>query len=185
MHKPAPYRAYGAGKDMVAAKNKSLRALHLWYTMAKVLVIYDSRTGNTESMAQAVGEGAKNSGIDVEIKRVAATSLNDLMAADGIIMGSPTHFGTMSEHMKALIGRSDEIFGKLAGKIGAAFTSCGEAFCGAETTLLSITCAMMNHGMLVLGSVGMPYGVACVEAPDEKALNRCRNLGKAIGDLVG
>jgi len=55
--------------------------------MVKVLVVYDSRTGHTEKMAFAVAEGAKQiSGVEVVVKKVDQTSLEDLLNADGITL---------------------------------------------------------------------------------------------------
>ncbi len=154
--------------------------------MAKVLVVYDSKTGNTEKMAFAVAEGAKQvGGVEVVVKKVDQTSLEDLVDADGIIMGSPTYFGQMSAKLKALIDNSVEIHGKLEGKVGAAFTSSGGTATGAETTLLSILQTMLAHGMVVYGRADdKHYGVAAVENPDEEALEYCCELGKRTASLV-
>jgi NAD(P)H dehydrogenase (quinone) len=59
--------------------------------MLKVLVVYDSRTGNTKKMASAVAEGAKKvSDVEVTVKKAEQTSPDDFLAADAIVMGSPT-----------------------------------------------------------------------------------------------
>ena len=44
----------------------------------KVLIVYDSKSGNTETMANAVSEGVEEEGIDVEVKRVDEASIDDL-----------------------------------------------------------------------------------------------------------
>ncbi|MEM3700665.1 MAG: NAD(P)H-dependent oxidoreductase [Candidatus Bathyarchaeia archaeon] len=154
--------------------------------MAKVLVVYDSKTGNTEKMALAVAEGAKQvEGIEVVVKKADQTSLDDLLMADGIIMGSPTYYGQMSAKLKALIDESVRIHGKLEGKVGAAFTSSGGTATGAETTLISIIQAMLVHGMIVQGRANNKhYGAAAVESPDKKELENCRELGKRTASLV-
>ncbi|MEM3596996.1 MAG: NAD(P)H-dependent oxidoreductase [Candidatus Bathyarchaeia archaeon] len=154
--------------------------------MTKILVIYDSRTGNTEKMALAVAEGAKQvDGAEVTIKRVEQTSLDDLLAADGIIIGSPTYYGQMSAKIKALIDESVKIHGKLEGKVGAAFTSSGGTATGAETTLLSILQAMLVHGMIIQGRADdKHYGAAAVEKPNKEALECCRELGKRVAHLT-
>ena len=154
--------------------------------MAKILVIYDSKTGNTEKMAYAVAEGAKQtSGVNVIVKKVDKTTLEDLLEADGIIMGSPTYYGQISAKLKAFIDESVKIHGKLEGKVGAAFTSSGGTATGAETTLLSIIQAMLVHGMIVQGrAANKHYGAAAVEAPSKKELTHCRQLGKGVANLV-
>ena len=150
----------------------------------KILVVYDSQTGNTEKMAFAVAEGVKEEAV-VTIKRVDDISLEDLLEADGIIVGSPTYYGLMSSKVKELFDKSIKIHGKLAGKVGAAFTSAGGTATGAETTILSILEAMLVHGMIIQGRAhNKHYGVACVGAPDENALNLCRELGKRTAVLA-
>ncbi|MGQ9538955.1 MAG: flavodoxin family protein [Candidatus Bathycorpusculaceae bacterium] len=154
--------------------------------MAKILVVYDSKTGNTEKMAYAVAEGAKQvEDVEVMVKKVSQTSLEDLLAADSIIMGSPTYYGQMSAELKALIDESVKIHGKLEGKVGAAFTSSGGTATGAETTLLSIINAMLVHGMIVHGRAeDKHYGAVAVEKPNKKELEHCRELGKRTATLV-
>lgn len=155
-------------------------------SMVRILVLYDSWTGNTEKMAFAVVEGVKQvGGIEVVLKKVDATNLEDLLEADGIIIGSPTFYGQMSGKLKTLIDRSVKIHGKLEGKAGGAFTSSGEKASGAETTLLSILKAMLIHGMIVQGRPDHEhYGAAAVRAPDEKAVESCRELGKRVASLT-
>ena len=154
--------------------------------MVKVLVVYDSKTGNTEKMAFAVAEGAKQIGnVEVVVKKVEQTSLDDLLNADGIIMGSPTYYGQMSAKLKVLIDESVKIHGKLEGKVGAAFTSSGGTATGAETTILSIIQAMLVHGMIVQGRANEKhYGAAAVGSPSQKDLEQCKTLGKRVASLV-
>lgn len=154
--------------------------------MAKMLVVYDSKTGNTEKMAYAVAEGIKTvGGITVDVKKVEQTTLEDLQAADGIIIGSPTYYGEMSAKIKELMDRSVAIHGSLEGKVGAAFTSSGGAASGAETTLLSIIHVMLVHGMIVQGrSRTEHYGTAAVGAPNEDETHLCRDLGERTAQLV-
>ena len=154
--------------------------------MTKILVVYDSKTGNTEKMAFAVAEGAKQiKGVKVIVKKVNKASIEDLLKSDGIIMGSPTYYGQMSSELKAFIDKSVKIHGKLKGKVGAAFTSSGGTASGAETTLLSILQAMLVHGMIVQGRDDTEhYGAAAVGAPRKKDVESCKSLGKRVANLV-
>jgi NAD(P)H dehydrogenase (quinone) len=154
--------------------------------MARILIVYDSRTRNTEKMAHAVAEGAKKvTNVKVTVKKVDETSLQDLTRADGIIMGSPTYYGQMSGKLKELIDETFKIHGKLEGKVGAAFTSSGGHATGAETTLLSILHAMLVHGMIIQGrSDHKHYGAAAVGSPNERDLESCDVLGKRAASLV-
>jgi len=154
--------------------------------MAKVLIVYDSRTGNTEKMAYTIAEGVKKvQGVKAVVKKVDQATNKDLLNADGIIIGSPTYYGQMSGKMKTFIDDSVEIHGKLSGKVGAAFTSSGGTASGAETTLLSILKALLVHGMIVQGRADdKHYGAAAVGKPDEEATESCRGLGERTAKLV-
>jgi len=154
--------------------------------MPKILVVYDSKTGNTEAMALAVAKGAEMAGdIEVTVKKAEETKNSDLLAADGIIMGSPTYFGQMSAKLKALIDESVKVHKKLTGKVGGAFTSSGGTASGGETTLLSIVEVMLVHGMIVQGRADdKHYGVAVTGAPKKRDLADCENLGERVAALV-
>lgn len=156
--------------------------------MAKALVIFDSMTGNTEKMAKAIGEGLGESGLTVEVKKVDKTGLDDFVAADAIVIGSPTYFSNMTAKTKVLIDETVKLWpgepGKLKDKVGAAFTSCGGAEGGNETTLLSIIRAMLWHGMVIVGHQSGAAGAISVEEPDEQCLAGCRQFGHRIGSFV-
>ena len=152
--------------------------------MAKALVVYDSRTGKTEKMAQAIGEGIKEAGVDVVVQKVKATTLADLLAAEIIVLGSPTYFCSMSGIMKALIDKSLEILDKLQDKIGAAFTSSDDIAGGNETALLSLIQAMLMHRMVIVGHQSGSFGAVSVGTPDEKCIQECKVFGKRIASFV-
>jgi NAD(P)H dehydrogenase (quinone) len=153
---------------------------------ATILIVYDSETGNTEKMAAAVEAGVRRvEGMDVITKRADETLLDDLLAAEGIIVGSPTYYGLMSAKVKALFDKSVKIHGKLEGKVGAAFTSAGGTATGAETTIFSILEALLVHGMIIQGrSSNKHYGVAAVSTPDEKIIQLCEELGERTAVLI-
>ena len=153
--------------------------------MAKALVVYDSRTGNTEKMAKAIGEGIREAGVGVEVKKVKDTTLDDLVAAEAIVLGSPTYFCTMSSVMKALIDKSIKIYpDQLKDKIGAAFTSSDEIAGGNETTLLSLIQAMLMHKMIIVGHQLGSFGAVSVGTPDEKCITECKVFGKRIASFI-
>ena len=153
--------------------------------MPKALVVYDSKTGNTEKMARAIGEGIKEAGLDTEVKNVDNTSLDDLVTADAIVLGSPTHFCIMSTKMKALIDKSIEIYpDKLQNKIGAVFTSSMGIAGGNETTLLSLIQAMLMHRMVIVGHQSGSFGAVSIEVPDKECIAGCRQFGKRIANFV-
>jgi len=144
--------------------------------MSKVLVLYYSSYGHIEKMAQAIAEGARSAGAQVDIKRVPETvpeavakashfkldqaapvaTIADLEHYDAIIVGTGTRFGRMSSQMAAFLDQAGGLWarGALNGKVGAAFASTGTQHGGQETTLFSIISNLLHFGMTI---VGLPY----------------------------
>ena len=154
--------------------------------MPQVLITYYSRTGNTEKMAETVAVGASQvSGVEVDLRPVSETTPDDLLAADGIIMGSPVYFGTMAAELKSLIDESVKHYGKFTGKVGGAFASSAAIGGGTETTVLDILKAMLIHGMIVQGSTeDAHYGAVALGEPDDRAVRECRALGRRVAELA-
>jgi NAD(P)H dehydrogenase (quinone) len=146
--------------------------------MTKVLVLYYSSYGHIEQMADAVAEGARAGGAEVDIRRVAETAPPAVVAAahfktdtahpeiespdalagyDAIIVGAPTRYGRMPSQMAAFWDTTGGVWAKggLVGKIGGAFTSTATQHGGQETTLFSILTNLLHHGMTI---VGLDYG---------------------------
>ena len=153
--------------------------------MAKVLVVYYSRSGNTEKMAKLVGEGVEKGGVQAVIKRVQDVAVDELLEYDGVISGSPTYYGGMAWEMKKLIDDSVKLHGKLDGKVGAAFTSSANIGGGNETTILDMLNAWLIHGMIVQGDPqGDHYGRVSINAPDARVEAQCRRMGERVAELV-
>lgn len=144
--------------------------------MAKVLVLYYSSYGHIETMAQAVAEGARNGGADVDIKRVPElvpediakssgykvdqnapiAQVNDLANYDAVIFGTPTRFGMMASQMKNFLDQCGGLWanGTLVGKLGGVFTSTASQHGGQESTLLNFHTCLLHLGFVV---AGLPY----------------------------
>lgn len=153
--------------------------------MAKVLIVYYSRTGHTKSLAEAIAESVRHQGIDVTVRPVKEAHVDELLEHDGVIVGSPTYYGTLAWQVKQFIDKSVRHHGKLVGKVGAAFTTSGNVGGGNETTILSILEAFLIHGMIVQGETDHDhYGPVGVEEPDERALEGATRLGETVADLV-
>ena len=151
--------------------------------MLKIAIIYYSSTSNTEKMAHLVKEGITDNEIEVICERVENVSLDILIESHGLIIGSPTYFGSMSSQIKDFLDKSIKYYGKLVEKVGGAFTSCKTG--GGETTLLSIINAMFFHGMVVQGYCkGNHYGPIAIGAPDEVARTECMKLGYTVSSLA-
>ncbi len=153
--------------------------------MAKALVMYYSRGGNTKTMASLLGEAIKKEGVEVSIKDVKDVVAQELTAYDAIVVGSPTYYGTMAADIKQLFDDSVKFHGKLDGIVGGAFSSSANVGGGNETTILDILNAMLIHGMIVQGDwQGDHYGPVAIGAPDERSTKCCRRHGSRIGKLV-
>jgi len=152
--------------------------------LTKIIIIYDSQTGNTQTMAQAVAEGARKVGVEVTVKNVLQSTKNDLLDADGVILGAPTHYGLMPTNMKSYIDHG-EVWQQLAGKIGGAFTNSEGVASGGETTLLSMIIALFIHGMIIPGRADdMHYGVALTGKPTQEGIAHCEELGRIVADCA-
>jgi len=153
--------------------------------MATILLIYQSKTGNTAAMAEAVEAGVRQEGVEVIRKKIQEASVDDLPAADGIIIGAPTYFAATTAEVKRFLDDSIKYFKKLQGKVGAAFSSCGDLGGGGETAILEILRAFLVHGMIVPGHVsGGHFGPVSVGRPDENRLEVCQAFGARVARLV-
>ena len=153
--------------------------------MAKALVCYYSVTHNTERMAIRIAEVLRGQGLEVDLKKVGETAVDDLLRYDCLVFGSPTYYGTMAAEIKKLLDDSVKFHGKLEGKIGAAFSSSANIAGGNETTVLDILNAMLIHGMIIQGdSQGDHYGPVAIGSPDSRARNECVRLGVRTARLV-
>jgi len=151
----------------------------------KALVVYYSKTGNTEKMAEIVSEGLSKEGIDTTIRRVEDAKADDLLAYDAIIIGSPTYYGSMAAQIKKLFDESVKFHGRLDGKVGAAFSSSFNVGGGNETTILDILNAMLIHGMIIQGDPqGDHYGPVAIDAPDQRCKKQCLRLASRIANLL-
>jgi NAD(P)H dehydrogenase (quinone) len=153
--------------------------------MAKVLIIYYSRSGNTKKMAELIRDAVAKEGQDAVLKDVKDTTAAELVAYDALVIGSPTYYGTMAWEIKRLLDDSVKFHGKLDGKLGAAFSSSANIAGGNETTVLDILHAMLIHGMIVQGDwQGDHYGPVAISEPDERAIKECGRFGARIAKLL-
>lgn len=111
--------------------------------MAKhLLIVYHSQSGHTEALADAVLKGAQHPDIDdLEIRFIKAKQAdeNDLLWADGVLIGTPENFGYMSGGMKDFLDRTYyPVDGKLAGRPYAIFISCANDGRGAAKAIQRI-----------------------------------------------
>jgi len=154
--------------------------------MKKIVIVFYSRSGTTEKMANLIAEGGRTeSGVEIDVERVENFPENKMMEYDGIILGSPTYYASMAGEIKDFLDRTVKFHGKLDGKVGAAFTSAANIGGGNETTICGILNALLVHGMIVQGNPrGDHFGPVSIGMPDERVEGQCRELGKRVACLT-
>ena len=140
--------------------------------MAKVAIIYDSATHNTETMAKATAEGIKSEKVDVKLSHVHEAKMEDIRNVDGVVLGSGTYHHEIMPALEVFIDQVKDV--GLKGKVGAAFCSYGWS----PEVVDLITNRLKGYGMVVL------EGLLIHEKPDEAGLEKCREFGKRIAMKV-
>jgi flavorubredoxin len=141
----------------------------------KILVLYYSRTGNTEKMAKAVAEGARSvQGAEVELNYT--VSPEELGSFDAMLVGTATYHHDMPVGFKSFF---EEVAVKgigLKGKVGAAFGSYGWS---GEAPRLVIEIMKNKFEMDVTEP---PLSIRY--EPDQAGLEKCKELGKRIAERL-
>lgn len=188
--------------------------------MKNILILYYSRHGSVSELARCIATGVESiDQCEAVIRTVPSVStvceavkseipdsgdvyasLNDVETCDGLILGSPTRFGTIAAPLKVFFDQTTPLWltGSLNGKPAAVFTSTGSMHGGQESTLLSMMLPLIHHGMVLLGlpfsgtalnhtrTGGTPYGAShlaggdssTVLSSDEKSL--AETLGRRV-----
>lgn len=153
--------------------------------MSDILIVYYSRSGNTEKMAHFIARGVTDEGVTADVKAVNEVEVRQLLDYKAIVVGSPTYYGLPAAEIVTLFDESVGLHGRLEGKLGAAFASSGNVGGGNETTCTGILQMMLVHGMLVLGSAqGDHYGPVSIGEPDKRVENMCRHHGALLARAV-
>jgi len=153
--------------------------------MAKGIVIYYSRSGNTKEMAEIIAKAMNESDLPTECKSVDKVKAEDLLEFDAIVIGSPTYYGHMAGPLKQLFDDTVTYHGKLDGKVGAAFSSAANIGGGNETTIMGIIEAMLIAGLIVQGDPkGDHYGPVSIGKPDQRVERQCVRRGQRIAELT-
>lgn len=186
-----------------------------------VLVLFYSRGGTTFELAKHIARGIEQTGtlqarlrtvptvsadgsVDQRESNAAYASSDDLRHCAGLIMGSPTRFGTMAAPLKHFIDSTSDLWlsGQLIGKPAAAFTASASLHGGQESTLLGMLLPLLHHGMVVTGipyseaalstteTGGSPYGASHVDSASNSGtlsgdeITLAQALGKRVAKLA-
>ena len=143
-------------------------------SMAKILIVYHSQTGNTQKMAYAVAEGAKSiDAVEVILKKAGDATLDDLLTADGLAIGTPENFGYMAGMVKDFFDRTFyHVQEKVFRKPLVVFISAGNDGTGAlkaiERIALGYKFKTVYPPVIARGAI------------TEEILNQCFELGGTI-----
>ncbi len=146
--------------------------------MKKVLIVYYSRTGKTEKMAEYIAEGVRISGNEAEVKKVAEIkNERDLAGYDAYIFGCPTYHRTMPQNFETFLFLAQKA--GLQGKIGGAFGSYTHS--GDAPKMIFDTMEFVYRmNVTELGSFNMLENVVGTQ----EGLKSCHDYGKAIGEKL-
>jgi len=143
--------------------------------MPSILIVYNTKTGNTELMAKAVEEGAKTiQGVEVILTYHA--NPKDLQNADAIIVGAPTYNHQMTLDIQNLLEKAAQNNVTLKDKIAAAFGSYGWSG-EAPKRVLEV---LQNKFQMKI----IEPPVLAKYRPDEETLKKCKTTGKKVAERL-
>lgn len=144
----------------------------------KVLIAYDSRTGNTEKMARYMAEGVRFSGSEVEIKKISEIKdAETLRGYDAYIFGCPTYHRDMTQGMKTFLflAQKADLEGKVAGAFGS-YTHSGDA----PQLILDTMEHVFKMKVVGLGSFNLKEDLINAK----EGMKACQDYGKAVGESL-
>jgi NAD(P)H dehydrogenase (quinone) len=125
----------------------------------RILIAYHSQTGNTAKLAAAVREGAASvAGVEVLLRAVDEAATEDIVQSDGILLGTPVHWGNLSAESKRFLDRTGEVLGKTSkmlgeGRTAGVFCTAGSISNGQEMARLAAIAAFLDMRFMVIGGV--------------------------------
>ena len=144
--------------------------------MARIAVIYYSKSGNTEKMAKLVAEGCSQvAGAEVTMMKLPELDTEALLGADGYCLGSPDYFSYMAGYMKTFFDDALAYKGKLSGRPYVAFGTHG----GGAKVLDSL-----ERLSQAIGLKQVRPGMMCASAPGPGDADAVRGLGRALAEAV-
>ena len=146
--------------------------------MKKVLVAYDSRTGNTERMAEYIAEGVRFSGHEAELEKISAIkNEKGLEGYDAYIFGCPTYHRDMTSGMKTFLflAQKANLQGKVAGAFGS-YTHSGDA----PKLILDTMEFVFKMETTALGSFKLKEDMI----PTQDGMRACQDYGKVVAEKL-
>lgn len=162
-------------------------------TPCRILILYD-HGDLIEALAQEIAAGARAvSDIEVALQQPRQSSREDLIAADGLIIGTPNWTGIKGT-LKRWLDTTGDLWeeGSLAGKVGATFTASAGRHSGTEFTLLSVLHWFLGNGMLIVGlpwsprmeTSGSYYGATAIGSLTAADREQAQALGRRVAEVA-
>ena len=162
--------------------------------LVRVLLLFDSRGGLTEQLAEAVADGVRSvPNVELRYRRLDDAEPAELLAIDALIIGSPNWSG-MTGKLKDWFDHSGDLWetGELSGKVGACFTAGWSRSGGTEATLLQLLHLILSHGMVFVGlpwsdamrRSGSYYGATAHGEVTEDDTEQARALGRRVAEMT-
>ena len=160
----------------------------------RVLLLFDSRGGLTEQLAEAVADGVRSvPNVELRYRRLDEAAHGELLETDALILGSPNWSG-MTGKLKDWMDYSGDLWetGELAGKAGACFTAGWSRSAGTEATLLQLMHLVLSHGMVFVGlpwsdtmrRAGSYYGATAHGDVTDEDRAQARALGRRVAETA-
>lgn len=164
----------------------------------RLLIAYESVTGNTEKLAQAIRDGAASvPAVEVTLSRASEIKDEALAGFDGVILGTPVYWANLTAETKRFLDRLGDALWKAKttgdGRTAGAFCTGGGVSMGKEVARLSILSAFMTMRFVVVGGVDAAgFGTLGPEAttgPDDpgvegRELDEARVFGERFARLT-
>jgi flavodoxin len=148
----------------------------------RVLIVYFSQGGTTESMAGYIAEGVRIAGHDAEVRKISEIRTGaDLAGYDGYVFGSPTYYSDIPEAMKEFLLIAESA--GLEGKAGGAFSVSAHPG-GSRTGTAGIIFDRMESSFRMRMTNLGPFNLTedLFDHPD--AMRSCHDYGKAMGEML-
>ena len=153
--------------------------------MARLLIVYHTRTGGTRQMAEAAAAAAREE-TETVLKRAEETGPDDLLAADGYIFAGPENLAALSGAMKEFFDRCYyPVLGRIEGRPYALMVCAGSDGENAVRQAARIATGWrlrpVQDPLIVCTHAQTPEAIAAEKQIAETDLAACRELGMALG----
>ncbi|WP_299354188.1 NAD(P)H-dependent oxidoreductase [uncultured Shimia sp.] len=151
----------------------------------RLLIVYHSRTGGSQQMAEAAAKAAQSE-TETVLMTAAQAGPEDLLAADGYIFCAPENLAALSGAMKEFFDRCYyPVLGQIEGRPYAQMICAGSDGANAARQLARIATGWrlreVQPAQIVCTHAQTPQAIEAPKIIAEEDLASCRELGQAIG----